>query len=159
VRTIIDGYNLLLRDLDPSASSLAEVRREFLRRVDAVRGPDESVTVVFDGRPGTRAGRTDGAGVDVRYSRSPRTADDLIVSMVRAAPRNSVTVLTHDRELARRVRRAGGAVGDPSSFFRLARPRRRGPAPREKPRAPRGHELDEWERLFEEREDEEGGGP
>ena len=45
-RTVIDGYNLLLRDLDPAGSSLADVREEFLRRVDAAR-PAAFPPIVF----------------------------------------------------------------------------------------------------------------
>lgn len=149
-RTILDGYNLLLREGDPAETSMEELREEFVRRVDVARPEGETVTVVFDGRAGPSARRTWPEGLEVRYSRSPRTADDLIVSLVRAGPRGQVTVLTRDRELGRRVREAGGELGDPDAFFRPPPRRASGPPRREKPPAPRGRDLDEWERLFDE---------
>lgn len=151
--TVIDGYNLLLRELHPASSSLADVREEFLRRVDAARPPDHDVTVVFDGRPGPGARALRAAGLDVRYSASPRTADDLIVKLVKKFRGRQITVLTHDRELARRAKAEGARIGDPAEFFRP--PRRRSSSPPSnrggKPRAPRGDEIDDWERLFRER--------
>jgi len=149
-RIILDGYNLLLREGDPERTPLQELREEFVRRVDAARPPGRTVTVVFDGRPGPSARRTWPEGLEVRSSRSPRTADDLIVSLVKAGPRGQVVVLTHDRELGRRVRDAGGRLGDPDLFFRAPPRRSSGPPRREKPPAPEGRDLDEWERLFDE---------
>jgi predicted RNA-binding protein with PIN domain len=153
-RTVIDGYNLLFRDVDPGAAPLRDLREEFVRRVDAARVPGQEVTVVFDGKPGPRSSSTPAEGLSVRYTRSPRTADDLIVSLVGTSARGETTVLTHDRELARRVREAGGRVGDPAEFFR---PPRRRPATRGrtagKPPPPKDAELDEWERLFGERDE------
>jgi hypothetical protein len=148
-RVVVDGYNLLFRRREPGGGPLEELRAELLRRVDAARTPGTEVVVVFDGRPGVR--RPDpGAppGLVVRFASSPRSADDLIVSLVRASARGETVVLTGDRELARRVREAGAAVGDPAAFFR--RPRHGSGLPRsgEKPPPPRGPEVDEWERLF-----------
>lgn len=161
--TVIDGYNLLFRSLAcPPQGSLEELREEFLRRVDAVRPPDCDVTVVFDGpaRPGPRR-RTE--GISVLYARSPRSADDAIVSLVRKKPRGQVVVLTHDRELGRRVRRAGGTLGDPDAFFELPRNRAAPASPaatREKPPLPRGEEIERWEELFRRRrEGEEDSAP
>jgi predicted RNA-binding protein with PIN domain len=151
VRTVIDGYNLLFRDLDPAGSSLEEVRDEFVRRVDAARRAGADVTIVFDGRPGSSRGTRHAEGLDVRYSASPRTADDLIVTIVAAAPRNQTIVLTRDRELGHRVKSAGGRIGDPDEFFRAPR-RTSGPRRGEKPKPPQGPELDDWERLFRERD-------
>jgi hypothetical protein len=160
-RVLVDGYNLLFRGRDPGAAPLAELRAELLRRVDAARTPGTEVVVVFDGRPG--AGTPDPAGppgLVVRFAASPRSADDLIVSLVQTSARGETVVLTRDRELARRVREAGAAVGDPAAFFRRPRHRTGVPPPGEKPPPPRGPELDEWERLFGagDAEDRAGGG-
>lgn len=154
-RTILDGYNLAFRDEEPGAVPLEELRALFLLRVDAARLPGSEVIVVFDGRPGPRRSPGTAEGLTVRYSRSPRTADDLIVSLVKREARGRTTVLTHDRDLGRRVREAGGQVGDPAAFFR--RPRRKNDSDRrraEKPRAPKGAEIDEWERLIGDRGDD-----
>ncbi len=152
-RFILDGYNLIFRDEDASpGASLADRRDDFLRRVDAMRGPGQDVVVVFDGRPagGSSSPRT--PGLRVTFSRSPRTADDLIVSMVGKSPRNQSVVITRDRELMARVKSAGGVVASPDEFFRVPSRRRSSPPTKRggKPAPPRGSELDEWERLFEE---------
>lgn len=154
-RVVIDGYNLLFRDHEPGAAPLDQLRADFLRRVDAARPAGTEVVVVFDGRPGP-AVRDPGAapGLSVRFAASPRSADDLIVRLVRSSARGSTTVLTRDRELGRRVKAAGAGLGDPDAFFR--RPKHRSGRPRraEKPRPPEGAELDEWERLFRKNEDD-----
>ena len=152
--TVIDGYNLLFRSLAcPPEGSLEELREEFLRRVDAARPADCAVTVVFDG-PALPGPRRRAEGISVLYARSPRSADDAIVSLVRKKPKGQVVVLTHDRELGRRVRRAGGTLGDPDAFFELPRSRAApaSPAPAgEKPPPPRAEEIERWEELFRER--------
>ena len=153
-RIILDGYNLLFRE-DPEGRTLAERREDLVRRIDAVRRPGERVLVVFDGRPGSAPREPRPEGLEVRFASSPRTADDLIVRLVGQAPRRQTRVLTRDRELAARVKSAGGLVGDPEEALRPPRRRRSGPVPADrsgKPPAPRGPELDDWERLFRERD-------
>lgn len=154
---ILDGYNLMLRDADPANASLADAREAFVRRVDSLRTPEEDVVVVFDGRAGRSSGGP-AEGVRVVFARAPRTADDVIVKRVERAPRGSVEVLTRDRELRHRVKSAGGRVGDVDAFLARDRNRKRTSAPKGrarggKPAPPRGAELDDWERLFGERED------
>ncbi len=153
--TIIDGYNLLFRSQAGRPSdSLKESREDFLRRVDVARPPDCSVTVVFDGPASSGNCRRRAEGFSVLYARSPRSADDAIVALVRRRPKGQVVVLTHDRELGRRVRRAGGVLGDPEAFFEHPRKRAAPPAPAsvpEKPPLPRGEEIDRWEDLFRQR--------
>lgn len=146
-RTVIDGYNLLFREGGPEDGPLAERRARFLRRVDAARPPGTEIVVVFDGRPGSSA-PPGGEGLRVRFAASPRSADDLIVSLVRSSARGATVVLTRDRELARRVRAAGGTIGDPEAFFRRPDHRSAPPPAAEKPSPPEGAALEEWERLF-----------
>ncbi len=153
---LLDGYNLLLRDEELSDASLADAREAFLQRVDALRTTEEDVTVVFDGRAGG-SGRG-GEGLRVIFAKAPRSADDVIVRRVERSPRGSVVVLTRDRELKHRVKSAGGRVGDVDAFFARGTRRRKRSAPKAggrggKPRPPRGDELEEWERLFGERDD------
>jgi hypothetical protein len=148
-RIVIDGYNLLFREREPGTAPLEDLRAGFLRRVDAARPPGTEVVVVFDGRPGAGPpGPAPPPGLGVRFASSPRTADDLIVSLVRSSARGSTVVLTRDRDLARRVRDAGATVGDPAAFFRLPAHGSGPPRSGEKPPPPQGPELDEWERLF-----------
>ncbi|MEZ5066532.1 MAG: NYN domain-containing protein [bacterium] len=152
IRTVVDGYNLLFRDRD-DGTSLQDARQELLRRIDAIRRAGEPYVVVFDGRPGRGMRREHAPGLEVLFARSPESADDLIVQLVREAPRRQTRVVTRDRELAARVRSAGGIVVDPDEGLRP--PRRRGaappPPPGGKPPPPEGLALDEWERLFRER--------
>ena len=153
-RIVVDGYNLLFRE-DPDGRTLAEAREDLVRRIDAVRRAGQQVIVVFDGRPGPGKREPRPEGLDVRFASSPRTADDLIVKLVGQTPRNQTRVLTRDRELAARVKSAGGVVGDPEDALRPPRRRRSGPVkgdPSGKPPAPQGPELDDWERLFRERD-------
>jgi predicted RNA-binding protein with PIN domain len=153
VRTIVDGYNLLFRDLDDSpGASLRDRREALLRRLDAVRTPGAEIVVVFDGKPGRGPREPRPDGLRVLWAASPRSADDLIVSLVEKAPRHGTLVITADRELRSRVRSAGGRVGSPDVHLRP--PKRRGSSPPSsraaKPPPPTGAELDAWERLFEE---------
>jgi predicted RNA-binding protein with PIN domain len=86
--TVIDGYNLLFRADEDDAGdgpTLQERREAFLRRVDAARTDGDRVTVVFDGAPVRNAAAPATPGLSVRFARSPRSADDLIVSLVRRA--------------------------------------------------------------------------
>jgi predicted RNA-binding protein with PIN domain len=155
-RTIVDGYNLLFRE-DERERSLEDAREELIARIDAVRRAAEPVVVVFDGRPGPRDRQLRAEGLEVRFARSPRSADDLIVKLVAEAPRRQTRVVTRDRELAARVRSAGGVVVPPDEWMRAPRRRRSAP-PRPpsggKPSPPTGDELDAWERLFREGEEE-----
>jgi predicted RNA-binding protein with PIN domain len=157
LRTIVDGYNLLFREREASpGASLRDLREELVRRIDAARPAGRDITIVFDGRPGPGVRSERPAGLRVLYSRSPRTADDLIVSLVEKAPRGQTIVVTRDRELARRVKAAGGRLGSPEELFRPPRrrkPGRGGTRPGSgKPEPPTGAALDEWERLFEDRD-------
>ncbi len=162
-RVLLDGYNLLFREREaPGGASLRDLREEFVRRVDAIRVPGQEVSIVFDGRPGPTGRGERSTGLRVIFSKSPRSADDLIVSLVKKEPRGQVTVITRDRELIARVKSAGGRVASPADFF--APPARRRSAPRPggsgrrggKPAPPSGAELDEWERLFEREHDDDG---
>jgi predicted RNA-binding protein with PIN domain len=155
-RLILDGYNLLFREGEASDDvSLRDLREEFLRRVDARRETGQEVTVVFDGRAGAGPRRSGRPGLRVVWARAPRSADDVIVDLVRKEPRHQVTVVTRDRELVARVKSAGGRVASPEAFFRGPTRRRSAPPGRasEKPAPPKGEELAEWERLFEEGSD------
>jgi uncharacterized protein YaiI (UPF0178 family) len=69
----------------------------------------EPLTVVFDGRPFDLSGES----VDVAFAagRGPNAADhDIAARVEQDADPESITVVTSDRELADRVRRAGAKV-------------------------------------------------
>jgi predicted RNA-binding protein with PIN domain len=113
-RLIVDGMNVIgsrpdgwWRDRDGA------VRRLFGRLRDRVAAGDGDVVLVLDGRPLPDLPEGEHNGVRVLYAtrRGPNAADDRIVELVAADDDPSaITVVTSDRELARRVREHGATV-------------------------------------------------
>lgn len=113
-RLIVDGMNVIgsrpdgwWRDRDGA------VRRLFGRLRDRVATGDGGVVLVLDGRPLPDLPEGEHNGVRVLYAtrRGPNAADDRIVELVAADDDPSaITVVTSDRELARRVREHGATV-------------------------------------------------
>lgn len=111
-RLIVDGMNVIGSRPD----GWWRDRRGAMRRlVDELEGLDEPVTVVLDGMsfdiPAER--------VDVRFAsrRGPNAADDDIVRLVAEhADPASLTVVTSDADLERRVREHGASVEGAGSF-------------------------------------------
>jgi predicted RNA-binding protein with PIN domain len=164
---LIDAYNVLfahprlgpLVRRDPEAA-----RHEFLALV-AQRQPADGtrVVVVFDAHrepgPPTATGRTGRSyekGVHVVFA--PETADAWIQAHVRRHPEPAdVTVVTSDREILATARAHGCPVLRVSEFLQLGeRRRRRAEELRrsEKPQHQSPREIEEWERLFGERDEE-----
>jgi uncharacterized protein YaiI (UPF0178 family) len=78
----------------------------------------DPVTVVLDGKPFDLEG---GAGVTVKFAsrRGPNAADDDIAALVESNPDPAdLSVVTSDRDLARRVRDAGATVVGAGEFRR-----------------------------------------
>ncbi len=126
MRFIIDGHNVTLSD--PATRELpAEEQRDALVRRLAVSGRDllgaGTITVVFDGRTADPP-PTSGA-LEVRFS-AEESADDVIVRLATGA--DGVTVVTGDRELARRVVAANerARVLGCEALFTAVRPKRGG---------------------------------
>lgn len=116
---LIDGHNLIgqtpgLRLDDPDDEiKLIEQLRGYLARVK------KKGTVVFDqGTLGERRNLSTRA-LTVRFARLPRTADDVIIEIVRQErnPRG-LTVITSDARLAGVVRQARANVQAAASFAR-----------------------------------------
>ena len=113
-RLIVDGMNVIgsrpdgwWRDRDGA------VRRLFGRLRDRAATGDGGVVLVLDGRPLPDLPEGEHDGVRVLYAtrRGPNAADDRIVELVAADDDPSaITVVTSDRELARRVREHGATV-------------------------------------------------
>jgi predicted RNA-binding protein with PIN domain len=127
MRFLVDGYNVTRSDPATKDLALEEQREALLARLAARRREllgDGKVIVVFDGVAGG-AGGGSGVGrgaVEVRYARSPESADDLIV---RLAAGGGFTVVTSDGGLAHRVEGAGAIVVPSATCFEGARGRRR----------------------------------
>ncbi|MCA1905993.1 MAG: NYN domain-containing protein [Desulfarculus sp.] len=106
---IIDGYNLihqapelfLAADLGRGREALCTALRIYHRK------KNHRLTVVFDGGPDQEPSRSSLCGVPVIFSGQRVNADGIIAHLA-VAQGAGATVITDDRELARRCR-AGGA--------------------------------------------------
>jgi uncharacterized protein len=154
-KILIDGYNLLNKDgalKNQAERSLEEAREQLIAVVGAYRTADMEIVVVFDGRGDAgRSRRTGGAGVQVRFSRHPQTADQLILEIIdRERRRDRLTVVTSDRKDIGRIAQAEGVrwVSSESFLRRLRKTPRRVPAESEKPAVPSREEVDYWMRRF-----------
>ena len=117
-RWIVDGMNVIgsrptgwWRDRPGAMRDLVGELDEF-----ATREGDE-LTVVFDGRPF----ELEGERVGVRFAsrRGPNAADDDIAGLVEGdAEPATLSVVTSDSDLARRVRERGAAVVGAGEFRR-----------------------------------------
>jgi hypothetical protein len=146
---VIDGNNLL-HSLPLDQRSRDDVRRRVL---ETVRHETLRVTIVFDGPPRGGSPAIEHLGrVTIHYAGSS-TADDVILRLLpRGSDASSWTVVTDDRDLRSRVRRAGGRVRSLAEWRRRrSRPPRR---PAHEPKMS-SHEVADWEKFFAAREDDE----
>jgi len=144
---IIDGHNLIgqlpglsLADPDDEQKLVMLLRGHLLRA-------RKKGTVVFDRGQPTGQGSLSNSTLTVRFARPPRTADEVIVELVRADrnPRG-LTVITSDARLQAAVRERGATVRDAASFAHelLAAPM----IPDQKEKGLSRAEVEEWEREF-----------
>ncbi len=164
---IIDGYNLIHRSpaLKPGPDrTLQQARDKLLNLLAwALGGGETRFLVVFDGAEG--GGRDSPSGrVEVRFSRPPDKADDLIRRLVedRVERDDRVTVVTSDVEVARHARAMGADISISDLFLAsVLGPTRQGQE--EKPTTLSRKEVEEWAELFRrgraEREEGPGGEP
>lgn len=157
---IVDGYNLILRSsrLKPGPGrTLRESRAMLISLLSwMMGGNDVRFVVVFDGAED--AGRDEPSGrVQVRYSRPPEKADDVIRRIVekRVGGDEQITVVTSDIEVARHARREGADVSLSDLFLASAlgdTGREAGPEVEEevadKPVSLSKKELKEWAEIF-----------
>jgi predicted RNA-binding protein with PIN domain len=152
--TLVDGYNLVLRSpsLKPGPDrTLREAREKLVNLLSwAVGTGDARFIVVFDGSDAR--GEDEGGGrVEVRYSRPPEKADDVIRRLVedRVERVDHLTVVTSDLEVARHARAMGAEIALADLFLASVL----GPAggaseAPEKPASISKKELEEWAELF-----------
>jgi predicted RNA-binding protein with PIN domain len=154
---IVDGYNLVLRspELKPGPGrTLREAREKLVNLLSwAVGGPGARFLVVFDGAEG---GPSDigSERVEVRFSRPPQKADDLIRALVedRIEKVERLTVVTSDLEVARHARAMGADISLADLFLASALGPRGGSEVPEKPATLSRKELEEWAELFRKRQ-------
>ncbi len=166
---VVDGYNLILRSpsLRPGPErTLREAREKLVNLLSwAVGSGDARFIVVFDGSDeGSAAARGAGAKddarggrVEVRYSRPPQKADEVIRTLVESLIDRAehLTGVTSDLEVARHARAMGAEIALADLFVAsiLGPAAGEGEAP-EKPGALSKRELEEWAELFRSRKPE-----
>jgi hypothetical protein len=117
VRWLVDAMNVIGSRPDGWWRDRAGAARRLTTRLEGLAAESgDEVAVAFEGGqvPDLAPGRH--GGVEVLYARrrGPNAADDRIVEEVAGDPDPaSLTVVTSDRELARRVKELGAAVVGP----------------------------------------------
>jgi hypothetical protein len=125
----LTGVHRLVVDVNNVVGALPRARTTLsattlLGRLRAIVPSGGVVELVFDGPPARGTGRP-GPGLVARYA-GPRTADELILDLVRAAgipaPGDdpSILVVTDDNELRRGVRDLGAATAGTAWLIRRA---------------------------------------
>ena len=159
-KILIDGYNLLHKDpalQDLARHSLEQAREALLDRLAAYRSGDVRIVVVFDGQAGRAgAGSRRRPGVETRFSRPPRSADQTILEIITTEPRrSSLLVVTSDVKDIGRAARAEGARWISSEAFLRRLPSVRGGKERrarvpggEKPGVVAASEVEYWLKKF-----------
>jgi len=149
---IVDGYNVIHRAplLRPGPDrTLREAREKLVSLLSWTMGSDDAhFLVVFDGAEGVAAEERQGR-VEVRYSKPPRKADDLIRELVedRVEREERVTVVTADLEVARHARAMGADVSL-SDLFLASVLRPAAAEDPEKPLTLSKKEIEEWAEIF-----------
>lgn len=148
---LVDGYNLILRTpaLKPGEGrTLRQSRNKLLSLLAWAMDPRVRFIVVFDGAEvHGRDARAD--RVEVRYSKPPAKADDVIRSLVQqhVDREENLTVVTSDLEVARHARALGADVSFADLFVASLLGPGASPEP-EKPAALSKKEIEEWAEIF-----------
>jgi predicted RNA-binding protein with PIN domain len=151
---VVDGYNLILRtpQLKPDATrTLRQSRDKLINLLSWGIGTGEArFLVVFDGADGPGAGAESTQRVEVRFSRPPQKADDLIREIVEAEIDRveRLTVVTSDLEVARHARAMGADIALADLFLASALDPAGAHEVPEKPATISKRELEEWAALF-----------
>ena len=162
---VIDGYNVIHRtpQLRPGPASaggpgrsLRQSREKLVNLLTWMMGGEPArFLVVFDGAewapgmgeqtPAVVPGR-----VEVRYSKPPDKADDLIRSIVedQVDRVDRLTVVTADLEVARHARAMGADISIADIFLAAALGAGANVEEEEKPPALSKSEVEEWAKLF-----------
>jgi predicted RNA-binding protein with PIN domain len=151
---VVDGYNLILRtpQLKPDATrTLRQSRDKLINLLSWGIGAGEArFLVVFDGADGVGPGTETTQRVEVRFSRPPQKADDLIREIVEAEIDRveRLTVVTSDLEVARHARAMGADIALADLFLASVLDPARAQEVPEKPATISKRELEEWAALF-----------
>jgi predicted RNA-binding protein with PIN domain len=158
---ILDGYNIIHADHRLSKiaiNNLEAGRDELIQEIaSAARFNGESVFLVFDGRSGSSERRI-AAGINVMFSNSPESADDVIKRIIgNYQKRRSIVTVTNDHSIVDYAKECGAKVIGSEDFLLLARARKSGRKEAEsfseKPPLPSKPDL-ELLKLFKEKDHE-----
>lgn len=162
MRYIVDGYNAIRRDAVlrrlETEGGLEAGRDALLSRILASGILAKArVLVVFDGsneRGHAGAASRRHPKLNVRFSRSPQSADDAILALLESNEASQETcVVTADAELAFGVRRTGASVVGPEGWDGLKSPgkrRSRSPQPKSGKPSPNAKDTSYWLEIFDE---------
>lgn len=152
-KLIVDGYNVVHADSRLSRlarSDLEAARRELIRRLSRyLESKNVLLTVVFDGHGGITDVEVEIPGrLQVMYSPSEQTADELILEILEAAanPREYVVVTSDMADIGRSARSIGASILKSPEF--LARIEPRGPKRRNDRSGVTEDDVDYWIRRF-----------
>jgi len=155
-RIVVDGYNLIHAMPELArlvACDLERARAGLVSKLAVYRsGRNVRVTVVFDGRGMPAQQNRPPGGVEVVFSRAPRTADDKIKNMLalEKSPK-SWTVVTSDNSIVLYARDYGAKTLPAAEFAAKLGPSvpNLGPNTSVKQEAPLSPtEVAEWEEYF-----------
>lgn len=150
---VVDGYNLIHRTpaLRPGPNRTLREARDKLSNLLAwaFGAGDARFIVVFDGAQEGGGGGEGQGRVEIRYSRPPETADDVIRRLVeeRVDREDRLTVVTADLEVARHARAMGADIALSDLFLASALGAREDETP-EKPATMSKKDLEEWAEIF-----------
>ena len=155
---VVDGYNLVHRTpaLRPGPDrTLHEARQKLINLLSWAVGRGEATfLVVFDGADsGSR--EAGGGRVEVRWSRPPEKADDVIRRVVEESigRYERVTVVTADLEVARHARAMGADVSLSDLFMTSVLGAAGTTESSEKPAGLSRREVEEWADVFRRRDE------
>jgi hypothetical protein len=137
---LVDGNNLIGAERGGRASSedQAALTREISDRLRSTRA---RVVLFFDGAGKPLSHRS----LSVRFAGASTADDSILLELGRTSQTQEMTVVTADRELARRSRDAGGRVTAPSEFWKRFGAQA-GPSPR--PGGETRVNVDDWLEWF-----------
>lgn len=149
---LIDGHNLIPKtglrlDSADDEMELIELLREFCR---IEQKPAE---VFFDGAPAPQAGTRKLGAVTVHFVRQGTSADNAIRNRLRALGRGARnwTVVSSDRQVQAEARAVSAEILSSDAFAAMLKgPREAAPKPGNEKKLSQ-QEVDEWLRLFEDR--------
>lgn len=117
---LVDGYNvlnaILLGGEDRSGWWREPARRRLIDRAERLPRECGQAWLVFDGDQPTPGPEPDAAGLRIVFTPS---ADDWIHQRVRRSAGPAPLVVTADRKLAKRCRRAGARIVSPGEFVAM----------------------------------------